>query len=343
MKERLARNIENLRHHLGAPAVGAAIVGRSGATAVAVSGMTEIGGSTAVTDEDAWHIGSCTKTITALTVASLIEEGLLEWDTPLSHVFADLNGIDSGWNAATVEDLLQCRAGIGANLPFGDLHDWHSSVDSESDQRSSVAAQTLSEPPQGLGKFVYSNLGYILVGALIDRVADRTYERAVFDRILNPLGATDSGFGAPPRIAGHRRALQVGPVGFGRLTTLSSDEPPDNPRVFNSAGRLHLPLAQWAKVIALFLDDGPAAVSVDSRRRLATPPPGGYFAMGWGIHPRGGLWMQGSNTLSGATVRALGERAVLVTVSDARRKVMQATGEAADQIMAAITENSRLP
>ena len=339
LQQELEQRLSEFRGDVGAVAAGAAVVDLTGVVALATEGVTQIGSDTPVAETDAWHIGSCTKMFTALTMATLIEDGRLDWGTTLANVFTDVGSVDSSWRRVTIEDLLQCRAGIRANIPISEMGAAHRCEDQLSDQRTTLAQSVLAAPSHNPGRFVYSNVGYILAGAAIDRLAEVPYENALAQRVMSPAGITDFGFGAPPRISGHRRAFQFGPIGVGGLIALDPDEPAnDNPALYTPAGRLHLPLEQWAKVIGLFFGENEEVVSLDSLRRIATSPSGGHFAMGWGAHPLGGLGMQGSNTLSCATVRLVGQYAALVVVSDARPKVLRGSATLADQMVAAAHE-----
>ena len=63
------------RNKHGVPAIGAAIVDAHGNVVADVVGTTRRGGSEAVTVDDAWHIGSCGKSMTASLYARLVERG----------------------------------------------------------------------------------------------------------------------------------------------------------------------------------------------------------------------------------------------------------------------------
>ena len=123
------------------------------------------------TIDDQWHIGSCTKAITAVLFARLVEEGLAEWGIPIADLFSDLDGIDPGWANVTIDDLLVCRAGVPANPPSSDMMRLHKWEAPPVEQRSETIHGVLGSAPEKPGDFVYSNLGYIMAGAAIDRLA----------------------------------------------------------------------------------------------------------------------------------------------------------------------------
>ena len=79
-----------------------------------------------MTTNDVFHIGSCTKSMTATLTAMLIEEGKLRWDTTIAEVFPELKGkMDQQYEAVTVEQLLKHRGGVpGAPPPAAWKRAW---------------------------------------------------------------------------------------------------------------------------------------------------------------------------------------------------------------------------
>src|SRR5262245_25519791 len=74
-----------------------------------VWGVRKAGDETKATLEDRWHLGSCTKALTATMLAVLVEEGRLAWDTTLGAVFPEVEKHEK-WNGVTLEQLLAHRA-----------------------------------------------------------------------------------------------------------------------------------------------------------------------------------------------------------------------------------------
>src|SRR5262245_25244188 len=100
----------------GLPALGAAIVTSEGVEAIGAVGNRSSAGAAKVTSDDQWHIGSCTKTMTATLVARLIDRGVLGWDTTMGTVFGPT--IHAGWKDVPIAWLLSHRS--GASLNFND-------------------------------------------------------------------------------------------------------------------------------------------------------------------------------------------------------------------------------
>src|SRR5690348_4658515 len=106
-----ALHVIRKNHDLPAPAMVAANDGHSCDRAAV--GVRKFGDPAAVTTNDMFHIGSCTKPMTATLTAMLIEEGKLHWNTTIAELFPELAGrMDKQYGAVTVEQLLTHRGGV---------------------------------------------------------------------------------------------------------------------------------------------------------------------------------------------------------------------------------------
>ena len=315
------------------PAVGAALVHADGSVDAEVAGTRRRGFDEPVRASDRWHIGSCAKTFTAVLWARLVEAGDAEWDMPIPAVFADLDDLHPGWAGMTVDDALQCQAGFASNIGLSQMQPAWLDARPLAWQRTDAARRALREPPRRPGRYAYSNLSYIVVGAAIDRLAGAAYERALADRVFEPLGIGSAGFGAPPEIWGHPARLRLGAAGLFRGRPADPAEPKsDNPAVYASAATLHLTLEDWAAFCRIFLTEGGDLLAPGTVEDLLAQPPGhgARMSMGWIKPPylRGSSYsMQGSNTLwaSAAVLDHDRERAALVVANDGRRRVLDQT------------------
>src|SRR5262245_60696499 len=71
--------LEIIREKRKVPALAAAAMKDGKLVAIGATGLRRLGGKERVTVEDKWHIGSCTKSMTASVAARLVERGLLKW------------------------------------------------------------------------------------------------------------------------------------------------------------------------------------------------------------------------------------------------------------------------
>lgn len=300
----------------GAPGIAAALINRDGVVFEAARGVRRLGDADAVTVGDPWHIGSDTKAMTAVLYARLVEAGRARWGALLPDLFPDLAAeMKPAWSGIAIEQLLSHRSGIdevGVTWLLARRNDSRPLTE----QRTETARSMLGRPPAGEpGTFQYSNANYIIAGAAIERITGGAWENAIRTHVFEPLGIARAGFGPPPGDApqGHRADLfsQLKPVGVGPGA--------DNPPALAPAGTVHLPLADWAKFVAVFLDPDQTFLSADSLARLTTPPQGADYALGWGVldDPEAGriLTHAGSNTMWYAQVIAAPERGTAILVA----------------------------
>ncbi|HSW41116.1 MAG TPA: serine hydrolase [Patescibacteria group bacterium] len=341
MKDRL----EAFRQRHRVAAIGAATLDISRDVAddvdVYVVGVTRRAGTEAVVVSDAWHIGSCAKALTAALYARLVEQGRAEWGTRISDLFPDLaDAVHDGWALATIDDLFTCRSGLPANptrqAMSGAYRDHRPAVD----QRTAAARSALIDPPRNQFRFLYSNLGYVVAGAAIDRLAGQSFEALLRSEILDPLGVTSAGFGPPPRILGHRPRVQIGNFCLGRGDPAdATDIHSDNPPLLTPAGRLHLSLSDWARVQRLFLDGAGLLAPASLEHLLRRPSDGRGMAMGWASSrglPGIELGMQGSNTMWAATALMSDDRRrmAMVITNDGRTSLLGSTALLAADLLA---------
>ncbi len=263
------------------PALGGAILTAKGEPALEVQGRRRSGQHVGVQPDDLWLIGSNTQAMTALLYGRLAEFGKTRWGAKLEALFPDV-AIDDGWRGVAVDELMAHVAGA-SDAPFATpeaLHKWLTDTRPLSVQRQAFAKAVLVAPPVGRrGEYAFSNAGYVVVGAAIERASKLTWEACIASELFSPLGLDSAGFGAPtgPEPWGHARldathTIQVNPAA-------EADDPP----VFGPASRVHLSLADYARFVRLFLTGGGDYADPKTIAHLVTPisgEPSGP-ALGW--------------------------------------------------------------
>ncbi|ESQ82006.1 hypothetical protein AEAC466_18995 [Asticcacaulis sp. AC466] len=141
-------------------------------------------------------IGSVTKTFTALALMQLQADGLLDIDRPVTDYVPRLRIETRGadLNLVTVRAIMNHTSGLPSDI-FKDtgLEDAN-----YVDVVNLLNDTALAAWPQTIG--LYSNIGYSLLGNVIQRVSQRAYPEYVKERILAPLGMTRSGFVTDPSL-----------------------------------------------------------------------------------------------------------------------------------------------
>lgn len=150
------------------------------------------------TPDTVYHWFSVTKIVTAIAIMQLVERGLIDLDDPVSdHLpFFNPEYPSASSEHVTVVNLLNHSSGLRDNLPevFGWLHfEDEEAFDQTKLLRDNIARyDTLAFEPGSKG--VYTNVGYMTLGALIEQVTGQSYEEYVVDHVLDPLGMANTRF-----------------------------------------------------------------------------------------------------------------------------------------------------
>ncbi len=143
-------------------------------------------------------IASGTKGLTALTVMSLIEEGLLEFGTTARSVLG--NDLPLIGDDVTVEHLLSHRSGIGDYIDEDGIHDItdhilavpvHELVNSEDYLKVLDGHATTSAAGE---RFAYNNGGYVVLALIAERATGTPFREIVDQRVCRPAGMTNTAF-----------------------------------------------------------------------------------------------------------------------------------------------------
>jgi CubicO group peptidase (beta-lactamase class C family) len=151
-------------------------------------GVRELGKPETVDPDTRFQIASVSKYITAGAVGSLVDEGKLDWDTPVVTYLPGFALQDTyAGEHATLRDLLAHRTGF--RHFDGDLLGRLGYINSEMLYRMRYLTPGTSFREQ----YVYSNAGFFIAGEAAATADNRSWEDLTDARILRPLGMTRSG------------------------------------------------------------------------------------------------------------------------------------------------------
>jgi CubicO group peptidase (beta-lactamase class C family) len=298
----MAQVLEGILKKHDLPALAVVVVKDGKICGRAAVGVRKWGDATPVTTNDVFHIGSCTKSMTATLAAMFIDEGKLRWDTTIAEVFPEWKGkMDGQYETVTVEQLLTHRGGVPGAPPDAAWKRAWEQQGTPTEQRREFIQAVLSQPPEVAPgtKMIYSNQGYAIVGAMLEKLAGTPWETLITQRLFVPLHMDSAGFGPPGTPGkidqpwGHTHKL---------LRTVPIQE--DNPPAIAPGGRVHCTLDDLARFTIFHLQRDPAGglLKPETLVRLHTPPDGGDYACGWRVLKRGwakgnALMHNGSNTM----------------------------------------------
>jgi CubicO group peptidase (beta-lactamase class C family) len=185
--------LEKLDEHIlkgmklhGVTGMGLAIV-KDGKVVLAKGyGLRELGKPEPVTEKTVFAIGSVSKSFTAATAAQLIHDGKLKWD---DRIVTHLPKFELGDPYLTQElrmrDLLAHRAGL-------ERHDlvWYGNMTPRSDLMKLFPQMKVESALRT--KFQYNNLMYMTAGETIGKIAGKSWDDYVAEKIFQPLGMSSA-------------------------------------------------------------------------------------------------------------------------------------------------------
>ncbi len=153
-------------------------------------------------------MASITKAFTAMSVALLVEDGLIEWGKPVREYVPELILHDPYVTEhLTVIDMLSHRSG----LPRHDLSAWRLDLPRAEFVRR---MRHLKFSASFRERFIYNNLMYYIAPYLVERLAGVEWEEFMRERVFAPLGMTASSFSPDPPEAGPEDAGWNNALGY---------------------------------------------------------------------------------------------------------------------------------
>jgi len=173
----LARLDEYVERHMretGAPGMTLALAARGGAVRVSGYGFADTKAVTLVKPETLFEIGSISKSFAAVALLQMFDEGRVDLHRPVVEYLPWLK-VEQRHGALTAHHLLSHTSGL-PGVPL-------------LPESVAVGLETFFKPGE---KFVYSNIGYLILGLLIEALDRRPFADALAARVLKPLGMTES-------------------------------------------------------------------------------------------------------------------------------------------------------
>jgi CubicO group peptidase (beta-lactamase class C family) len=310
----LDTRLEGIREKYKLVALAGARYERGKALRFGVVGLRRHRSKVAVTRSDRFHLGSCTKAMTATLLGLLVQDGKLRWDMTVVEGLPDLaEQIHKDFREVTLGMLLAHRSGLPNTVPKGwSLMRMHLLKGAMLDARREYVKALLSQEPLHApgSKFFYSNAGYTVAASFAETATGKSWEELIRNRLFEPLGMKTAGFGAmgtkgkidqPWQHRGTGRVISA--IGPGPLS--------DNPKVMAPAGRVHASMEDWGKFLALHAVSPAKAKSLlkletwtwlHTAWKGQTYAPGGWVVLQRPWAKGNVLTHTGSNTMNAAVV-----------------------------------------
>lgn len=237
------------------PGVQATLVTGTEILNVAAAGVIQIGGDS-ITIQNKMHLGSCGKAMTGYLAAVLVERKLLEWDSKIIEIFPEFKAIiHNEFLDITLQELLSHQTKVAR---FYTDEEWklleRFKQKDPTKKRYNFTKWVLKQHPipfdslESKAGFRYSNAGYAIAAAMLEKVTARSWEQLITEEVFNPL-KMDVTFGWP--------ATNDKSQPYGHITdTITKDLIPHNPNdtysidpILSPAGNMSMSILDYAKFI----------------------------------------------------------------------------------------------
>jgi CubicO group peptidase (beta-lactamase class C family) len=283
---RLTEILTIIQSKAGIPALAAAVVYKGKVIAQAAVGVRKWGDPTPVAKDDKFHVGSITKSMTATLVARLVAEKKLSWDSTPHDVFPELKDkMDPVFKKVTLRHLLSHRAGIPTSYAPKSWSDLGDAFKDQRGARYAYVAELLSKPTQSEpgAKYEYTNAGYVVAGAMAEKVMNDNWEALLKRYLFAPLSMKTAGFGpmgTPNKLDQPWQHRWVG----GKPVPCPNTPLMDNPPILGPAGRVHCSIGDLAKYVNAHIqgEKGKSKLlDAETFKLLHTGQFGGTYGFGW--------------------------------------------------------------
>jgi CubicO group peptidase (beta-lactamase class C family) len=167
----MASILEPIRVEYDLPALAGAIFTTEGVVEMGAVGVRKVDTTVPVTTHDLWHLGSDTKALTAMLVGTYVAEKKLSWNTKVVSFFPEIaDKVPKKIRNITIAQVLSHEAGLQGcdTWIYSDKTDGPTGTIRE--ERINAARSALLSPKYDPGTFHYSNIDYILIGTVLEKL-----------------------------------------------------------------------------------------------------------------------------------------------------------------------------
>lgn len=190
-KEYVKEIMEKTQQKYNIPAISICVIDEKQIKYSVCEGVKVFGADEKISENDYFHIGSCSKSVLACLAAKLVEKKLIEWDTKFLEIYPELKtSAQTAYIEITLEDLLSCRAGI---QPYTSGMEEYPDLSASQNKEIGFIKYLLSQSPSALQdesgrfEFLYSNASYTLAAAMLKKVSGLSYEDLLQKYIVREL------------------------------------------------------------------------------------------------------------------------------------------------------------
>ena len=251
----LDRLLAERMRQMNLPGVVAGVIVDGRLVHVKALGVRDVASNAPVDSDTVFRIASMTKSVTALAVLRLRDEGRLSLEDPVTKLVPELSGLayptlDSP--PLTIRHLMTHSAGFPEDNPWGDRQLAQSEETFSAWMRGGIPFSTAPGTA-----YEYSNYGFAILGRVVSRASGVPYQQYIRTHILEPLGMTST-YWETEDVPADRRA-----GGYLRTSSGWTAEPVLGDGAFGAMGGLWTSTSDLAKYVAFHLSAWPPRDSPD--------------------------------------------------------------------------------
>lgn len=282
LKEELVRRLRTAQSEQRAPSVSASVFRGDELLWRDAVGLADVEAGTMTSPDTQYRIGSITKTFTAVCILQLRDAGELSLDDPLDRF------IPESPHAPTLGRMLSHSSGLQREPP-GEIWETMQAPSREELIAGTADAEQLLEPGSW---WHYSNLAFALLGEVVARKTGGTWEDALRERVLEPLGLART---TPEADDPAARGYFVQP--YSDTVTLEPDPDLGGSGALGKLWSTTGDLARWGGFLATGDDEVLAAGTLEEMGHVRTMVDHERWTLAWGTGLE--LYRQGELTFVG--------------------------------------------
>lgn len=278
-----------LREKHQIPGIGFAVVAPNNVLVSGISGYADLSDSSLLNLGSRFHLGSNSKAITAWMALNMVKAGKISWETKITDLLPELApSMNKAYKNTTLADLLSHRAMLPPYTAGNEAMPWYRCDLGGTACRLEFSRQVLAQKPVKADKgqkFAYSNAGYVVVSAMLERVGNDLGFDNLIELYANQTTRANFKLGWPKEIDE-----------FGARGHLGTDSPYAAPEnlyflgpVYAAAGNMNGGLydqAAFLQQLLLALSHQHADISRKEAEMLLFGLP--QYAFGWGHDVKNG-------------------------------------------------------
>lgn len=222
-----------------------------------------------------FRIGSITKQFTALIIMQLVQEGKIQLDKKISD-YLDYYRKDIG-EKVTIQQLLTHTSGIPNYTSKPGFLENNSKKNYTPDNLvKEVCSDDLEFQPGT--QWAYNNSGYVILGAIIEKITGNPYADVLRERIFTPLDMTSSGYDLSETIIEKRASgYEKEFPGYKNSAYVNMSNPYSAGSLYSTVEDLY----KWDR--ALYTNKLLNKENMEEYFKPRAEAMGGYYAFGWGV------------------------------------------------------------